>query len=164
MNRPWTYRRSTCYVVWMRGKLVCCGSSLSFIGIFFIKETPKQAERTTQNTIVGFRGRHPPFPTTTTLIPLVSYWDIPIWTVCALLWLEKMMPKFKRYWITCSKYNNHIKLHNQHKWEKKDCMTINLHWNLHFDNEQDVHMNSQKELRPSCGFANHLILIVFFIS
>ena len=48
-----------------------------------------------------------------------SYYDICIWVVCGLVWLQKLIPKlrvFKRDWTACSNYDNHFTLNNQHNW------------------------------------------------
>ena len=52
---------------------------------------------------------------------------------------------FIRDWTMCLECDNHSRLNSEHNWaEEEPIRQFNQHKNLHFDNERDVHMSSQK--------------------
>lgn len=78
------------------------------------------------------------------MVGYFTYEDTYIWVIFGYVCLQKWIAKrhvFQRDWTTCSKYGNHSRLRSEHNW----CRYIypcNEHKNLHFDNEDGIHMSS----------------------
>ena len=68
---------------------------------------------------------------------------------------------------TCSKYDNHTRLHSQQNWKEELVIWSNEHENLHLDNEQEFYISSKivqvKWLRPRFEFVKHLLHVCFLI-
>ena len=62
------------------------------------------------------------------------------------------------YWTTCSKYVDHSKFVGQFMIEGP-IRPLDQHKNLHFDDEQDIHMSFKKYAAHGCGHDVVLLII-----
>jgi hypothetical protein len=64
---------------------------------------------------------------------------------------------FKKDWTTSSKYLNHSRFNNQHDWGDLYDHLMNTR-NVHFDNEEDIHMSSKTY--EANDYGNELDLLI----